>query len=103
MIKMELTKIDTCNYYVSKHLKSYNYNDYTGQIIDLDTLLIELKGYAQSGIINLDDIVLLKDKNGNLIQLDELYNLLDSLVLVNKLLNKVLVNFLYLKGLVSFD
>lgn len=103
MIKMELTKIDDNNYYVSKHLKSFYYNNYEGQIIDLDTLLIELKGYSQSGIVNLDDIILLKNKSGNQLSLDKLYNLLDSLVIVNKLLNKLVLNFISSKGLISFD
>ena len=91
--KMELIKLSNNKYFVKKHIKSKYYNDFTGEIIDLDLLLKELVGYANGGIIDLDNIVSILDTNNNDVSLDEIYNLLDSYILINKLINKVFINF----------
>lgn len=91
--KMELIKLSNNKYFVKKHIKSKYYNDFTGEIIDLDLLLKELVGYANGGIIDLDNIVSILDTNNNNVSLDEIYNLLDSYILINKLINKVFINF----------
>ena len=55
--KIELIKLSNDKYYVKKHIKSKYYNDFTGEIIDLDLLLKELVGYANAGIIDLDNAI----------------------------------------------
>ncbi len=99
--KIELIKLSNDKYYVKKHIKSKYYNDFTGEIIDLDLLLKELVGYANAGIIDLDNAISILDINNNNIPLDEIYDLLDSYILINKLMNKVFINFS--KGLDTVD
>ena len=99
--KIELIKLSNDKYYVKKHIKSKYNNDFTGEIIDLDLLLKELVGYANAGIIDLDNAISILDINNNNIPLDEIYDLLDSYILINKLMNKVFINFS--KGLDTVD
>ena len=99
--KIELIKLSNDKYYVKKHIKSKYYNDFTGEIIDLDLLLKELVGYANAWIIDLDNAISILDINNNNIPLDEIYDLLDSYILINKLMNKVFINFS--KGLDTVD
>jgi hypothetical protein len=60
-----------------------------------------LVGYANAGIIDLDNAISILDINNNNIPLDEIYDLLDSYILINKLMNKVFINFS--KGLDTVD
>lgn len=83
--KIVAIKMSSYSYFITKHINSKYHNDYSNQIIDIYKLFDELMGYAQNDIIYLEDTILLKDINSNIINYEEIYLLLDSLIICEKL------------------
>lgn len=94
MNNYKITAIQMFNnlYFICKHTESKYHNNFTNEIITLEQLLEELHGYSNNDIIYLEDVLLLKDINNNIINYDDLYLSLDSLIIADKLIdNKLLL------------
>lgn len=85
--KIVTIKIKTNLYFIVSHVGSKYHNDFTNQIIDIYQLFDEIKGYASNGIICLENIVEVKDISNNTIDCSELYELLDSIIIMDKLID----------------
>lgn len=100
--KIKAIKLKDNNFFIVKHINSKYYNDYTNTIINIEQLLDELIGYAQNNIIYLEDVLQLVDINNNLYDLEEIYKLLDSLIITNKLMDNNTRDFNLIKILWNF-